>query len=83
MPGEGGRPSVHWGQPLLRLAALYAGNQHVYGGGQLDLLEEHAAPGGPGDTGLGRSPQQGLGVVESPSSLLLSCFSRVQLCATP
>jgi len=37
-------PSVHRGPPPRRPAALYAGNQHVYGGGQLDLLEEHAVP---------------------------------------
>lgn len=50
------------GPPRFRPAALDAGDQHVHAGAQLDLLEEHATPGGPGSASLGHSPQDGLGV---------------------
>ena len=69
-PAWGSVPRGRWpplrppGQPPFRPAALDAGDQHVHAGAQLDLLEEHAAPGGPGDPGLGGSPQHGLSMAQ-------------------
>lgn len=65
LPGLRLRQSPHWGRPPVSgPGALDAGDQHVHGGGHLDLLKEHVAPRSPGAPCLGRSLQQVLGVLQ-------------------